>query len=81
MNLEYAKKNESISIQRRKKARRVHRLRLSRLVSCGVNLRMVVRILTRFGCERQKIKASVRVVSSVGRRRKKHTLISLCSKN
>lgn len=32
---------------------RVHKLRLSRLVSCGVNLKIVVRILTRFGCAKK----------------------------
>lgn len=32
----------------------VHKLRLSRLVSCGVNLNIVVRILTRFGWERRE---------------------------
>ena len=37
---------------------RVQRLRLSCLVSCGVNLKMVVRILTRFGCERKRKKKS-----------------------
>jgi len=47
MDLEYTTKNESINIQCGNK--HVHRLRLSRLVSWGVNLRMVVRILTRFG--------------------------------
>lgn len=34
--------------------RRVQRLLLSRLVSCGVNLKIVVNIRTRFGYKRKK---------------------------
>ena len=39
-------------------ARQVYKLRLNRLVSCGVNLRMVVRILTRFGYKRRRHQTS-----------------------